>query len=180
MLLGTGMANIVWGSTKTQLMKNFVVRYGIIGGCLSIGLGVFNWFFIAKAFGNPASQVVGYLSIVVALLCVPLGIKYFRDKLNDGMVSFAQGFKIGIGITAINAIMTFFYGMLFFVFVRDDFRQWQESEMTAGELARFQAQMAQLPEFVSGPWFQGLILFLTICLIGSIINLISSLLLKRA
>ena len=161
-------------------MKKFVLRYGLIAGCLLVGLGLFNWFFIAQMFGYNASEIFGYLSIILALLCIPLGIKYFRDKLNDGMVSFGEGFKIGMGITFVTSIIMFFYSMLFWVLAGDDFMKWREKVLTESELKQAQLQMAEMPDFVLSPWFQGLVMLLTVFLIGMIINLISSLALKNS
>ncbi len=159
-------------------MKKFVLRYGLLAGCLLVGLGLFNWFFIAQMFGYNASEICGYLSIILALLCIPLGIKYFRDKLNDGMVSFGEGFKIGMGITFVTSIIMFFYSMLFWVLAGDDFMKWREKVLTESELKQAQLQMAEMPDFVLNPWFQGLVMLLTVFLIGMIINLVSSLVLK--
>ncbi len=161
-------------------MKNFVLRYGIVAGCLSVTLALINWFFVARTLGKNASEVVGYLSVVVALLCVPLGIKYFRDKLNKGVVTFGQGFNIGIGITLINATIMFFYSVLFFVIEGENMQAWREREMSPVELEEVMAQLSAMPEFMTGPWGQGLVIFLMILLVGLIIDLISSLLLKRA
>jgi len=161
-------------------MKNFILRYGLIGGCISIVLGLFNWFFIAQKFGYNASQFVGYLSIILGLLCIPLGIKYFRDNLNDGVVSFREGLKIGIGITLVTSIIMFFYSLLFFVFAGDDFKTWYEKGLTESELKQAELQMAEMPDFILSPWFQGLITFLIIFFIGLIINLVSSLALKSS
>ncbi|MDN5202670.1 DUF4199 domain-containing protein [Fulvivirgaceae bacterium BMA10] len=159
-------------------MKNYVLRYGLLGGCVSIGLGLFNWFFIASTLGHNASQFIGYLSLILALFCIPLGIRYFRDKLNDGAVSFGEGFKIGAGITFITSLMVFLYSALFFVFAGDDFNAWREKGLTQSELEQVRQQMVEMPEFVLNPWFQGFVMFLMAFLIGMIINLISSLVLK--
>ena len=161
-------------------MKNIVLRYGLIAGCLLIGLGLFNWFIIAQMFGYNASEIFGYLSMILALLSIPLGIKYFRDKLNDGMVSFGEGFKIGMGITIITSVIMFFYSMLFWVLAGDDFMKWREQVLTESELKQAQLQMAEMPDFVLSPWFQGLVMLLTVFLIGMIINLVSSLALKNS
>ena len=161
-------------------MKNFVLRYGIIAGCLSVALASINWFFVAQTFGQTPSQVVGYLSVIIALLCVPLGIKYYRDKLNKGVVSFGQGFNIGIGITLINATIMFFYSLLFFVIEGEKMQAWREQGMTHAELEEFLAQIAAMPQFAASPWFQALITSLMIFLVGLIINLISSMLLKKS
>jgi len=161
-------------------MKNYILRYGLIGGSLSIGLGLFNWFFIAQTFGYNASQFAGYLSIILGLSCIPLGIKYFRDNLNDRAVSFNEGFKIGIGITLVTSIIMFSYSMLFFVLAGDEFDKWRKKGLTASELEQAELQMAGMPDFILSPWFQGLVTFLIIFFIGLIINLVSSLVLKSS
>ena len=159
-------------------MKNYILRYGLLGGCLLIVLGLLNWFIIAPIGYNP-SQIAGYLSIILALGCIPLGIKYFRDKLNNGAVSFGKGFRIGLGITLVASIIMFLYSMLFFVVAGDDFMDWREANLTESELEKAQMQLEQMPDFILAPWFQGLVMFFTVFLIGLIINVISSMALKR-
>ena len=154
-------------------MKNYILRYGIIGGSLSIVLGLLNWFFIAQTFGYNASQFAGYSSIIIALLCIPLGITYFRDKLNNGAVSFVEGFKIGLGITFVTSVIVSLYNMLFFVFAGDDFSKWYSKEQA-------ELQMAQLPDCILSPWFQGIVGLVMVLMIGSIISLVSSLVLKNS
>lgn len=161
-------------------MKNYALRYGLISGCVLILLGLANWFFIAKPFGYDASQVFGYLSMVVALLAVPIGVKYFRDQLNQGAVSFGQAFKIGMGISLISSIIMFFYSMIFFSVAGDEFMSWYKEGLSPQELEVAEAEIAALPEFVWSPMFQGVIMFITVLLIGLIISLISSVLMKRA
>lgn len=161
-------------------MKNYVLKYGLIAGIINITLGLSNWFTIAQAFGPSISQTVGYLSMVLSLMCIPLGIKYFRDKINNGNVSFAKGFRVGLGITLIASVITFFYSALFFVFAGDSFDEWSKKGLSASELEAYELRLVQTPDFVFTPWFQGLILFLSVFMIGSIINLISSLVLRRS
>lgn len=152
-------------------MKKFMIRYGVIGGTVAITLGLLNWFLIAKPLGYAASQWIGYLSIIIGLLCIPLGIKYFRDKLNGGIVSFKQGFKIGMGITFMAALVMAIYSAIYFVVGLDDFVEWRNASL--GEDA------TPLPDIALTPWFQGLVMFVTAMLIGLIINLLSALALKK-
>ncbi|MEK6154069.1 DUF4199 domain-containing protein [Flavobacteriaceae bacterium 3-367] len=161
-------------------MKNYMLRYGLWGGGISIGLGLINWFTVAQIYGPGVSQVIGYLSIVLSLMCVPLGIKYFRDKLNRGKLTFAHGFKIGSGITLIASLVTFLYSILFFELAGERFDEWSRKGLSETEIGALEAQLLQSPDFVYTSWFQGFVLFLTVFLIGMIINLISSLLLKRS
>ncbi|WP_422105195.1 DUF4199 domain-containing protein [Winogradskyella sp.] len=160
-------------------MKKFVIRYGILGASISIALGLLNWFFIAPAYGPKTSESIGYLTIIISLLTIPLGIKYYRDKLNNGLVSFKDGFKIGTGITLIASIIMGLYGMLFFAIEGDDFEAWQQKWFSPEELAQAQLQMATMPEYMQTPLFQGVVMFIMVFLIGTIINLISAIVLKR-
>ncbi|MEM7298732.1 MAG: DUF4199 domain-containing protein [Bacteroidota bacterium] len=161
-------------------MKKVTFRYGIIGGCISISLGLINWFTISQYYGPAASQLVGYFSIIISLMCVPLGIRYFRDTLNGGNISFAKAMKVGLGITGVFTTVSFVYGILFFVFAGDDFETWRKEGMTQQELEQLEAQMAQTPDFMLSPLFQGLLFVVTVFLIGLIIDVISSLVLKRS
>ncbi len=159
-------------------MKKFVIRYGILGASISIVLGLLNWVFIAPVYGPNISETVGYLSIVMSLLTIPLGIKYFRDMLNDGSVSFSEGFKIGAGITLIAAIIMGLYGMLFFLIEGDDFMAWHKQWAT--QIDMHQTNVSDMPDYMLSPLFQGIVMFIMVFLIGIIINLVSVLILKRA
>lgn len=160
-------------------MDKFIFKYGVIGGLVSSILGTLNWLFIAQSVGVSASQAVGYLSITFSLLCIPLGIRYFRDKLNNGQVSFSQAIKIGVGITNIAAIVMAIHSVLFFAFQQEEFLEWQKDGLSDAELIAFNEQLTQMPDFAYSPWFQGLVMFLMVFLIGAVISMISSLLLKR-
>lgn len=160
-------------------MKNYVIRYGLIAGSISIGLGIINWFTISQWYGPTVSRAVGWLSIILSLMCVPLGIKYYRDKLNNGSVSFSKGFRIGIGITFVASIAIFIYSMLFYVLAGDSFDEWSRQGLSEAELIELQMQIEQTP-IVYSYWFQSLILAISVFIIGMIINLISNLALKRS
>ena len=161
-------------------MPNYVLRYGLIGGSISIALGLINWFTIAQSYGPKVSQTIGYLTVILSLMCIPLGIRYFRDKHNGGTITFSKGFRIGLGITTIFSLMTFLYSVLFFVFAGDTFDQWTKKGLSKTELIEMQRRMEETPDFALTPWFQALILFVTVFLIGVVVNLLSCLILKRS
>lgn len=160
-------------------MKKYVLKYGIIGGLISSILGTLNWFLIAKYIGVYGSQVVGYISITLSLLCIPFGVRYFRDKLNHGQVGFGQAFRIGLGITVIAGIVMAIHSILFFAFQKEEFLEWQRKNLSQAELLAFNEQLAQMPDFAHTPWFQGIVMFFMVFLIGAVVNVISGLLLKR-
>lgn len=157
---------------------NYKIKYGIAGGIISSILGTLNWLIIARPMGVSASQLVGYMSIAISLLCIPFGIRYFRDKLNEGKVSFSQGIKIGLGITSMAGLVMAIHSMLFFLFQKDEFIEWQKRDLDESALIAYNEQLAQMPDFAFAPWFQAIIMFTMVFLIGAAINLISSAVLK--
>lgn len=156
-------------------MRKLVVKYGLIGGILCSGLGLLNWFLVAPNTDPATTQLLGYFAAILALLCVPLGIIYFRDKLNKGVISFVQGFKIGLGISLILSLVVFGYSLLFFLIVGDDYNEWKFQQLSTES----STEMDRIADSLSSLWLQSLIVFLSVFLIGLIISLISSLLLKR-
>ena len=159
-------------------MKNYIIRYGIIGGIISSILGTLNWIFFADALGVSGSQTMGYTSIAVSLLCIPFGVRYFKNEINNGTVNFGQAFKIGLGITSIAGIVMAIHSMLFFALQKDEFMEWQTKNLSDAELTAFNEQLAQMPDFAYTPWFQGIVMFVMVFLIGAIVNVISALVLK--
>lgn len=159
-------------------MKSYILRYGAIGALLMIVLALVNWFIFAPNFGVGISQLFGYLGIILSLLCIPLGLKHFKNVINSGVMSFGQGFKIGTLITLVVSIIMFIYGMLFFVFQGDEFREWQFKGLEGEELEMMQNQMDAMPEMAMTPWFQGIIMFLLVFTIGFVVTLLSAFILK--
>ncbi len=161
------------------MLKRYIFKYGFVGGLVASVFGTLNWLLIAKPLGVAGSQSVGYLTITLSLLCIPLGVKYFRDKLNNGVVSFVQALKIGLGITGVAGIVMAVHSVLFFAFQKEEFIAWQRSDLTPTQLVAFDEQLAQLPDFAYTPWFQGIVMFCMVFLIGAVVNVISALILKR-
>lgn len=161
-------------------MKRYMLRYGLAGGGIMIVLGLLNWWTIAPNFSITTSQVIGYLGIFLALLCVPLGVRYFRDQLNDGAVTFSRAFRIGISISLIVAVSMFLYGMLFHIFQGEEFMEWQRKNLDPESLAKMEAQLDAMPDFALMPWFQGVILALITFFMGLIMTLLSALFLRSS
>ena len=163
----------------TTTVKTSIVKFGVGGAVLLIVLGLLNWFLIAPNFGVTASQTIGWLGIILSLLCIPLGIRYFRDNINNGSASFGEGFRIGIGISIVTSVIMFFYAMLFFVFQGNEFREWQLKGLEGQQLEAMKAQLAAMPEYAMTPWFQGLVFFLMVFLIGLAMTLLGAFICKK-
>ena len=160
-------------------MKNYIIRYGLLAGLVLMVLSWLNWFTIARFLGYNASEFFGYFSMFVGLMAIPLGIKYFKEQINDGKVSFGSAFQVGMGITAIASIIMFLHSAFFFFVQGDAFLTWYEASMSPEEWEVAQAQMATMGDSFMSPWFQGLVMLLTVLLMGLIISLLASLVMKK-
>lgn len=74
-------------------MKKTVLKYGGYGLITAAVL-----FFLALTFGKnlsySAQEVIGYTSMIASLSFIFFGIKHYRDKVNNGAVSFGKALVI--------------------------------------------------------------------------------------
>ena len=80
-------------------MKRNILTFGGIAGLV---FGVFNICFALLNQKYPehvGNYFVGYAVMVIAFSFIFVGVKNFRDKFNQGHVSFGKALKIGLGIT---------------------------------------------------------------------------------
>src|SRR5690606_18133839 len=117
-----------------------------------------------------------------------IGIKNYRDKYNDGVISFGRAFKVGLFITLIASTM-YVVGWLidYYFFVPDFMDKYiqhvlinaEREGATAAELAVQAKDMADYKELYKNPVMVILITYSEVLPIGLIVTLISALILKR-
>ncbi len=147
-------------------MKTSVIRfsgYGILVG--------FAAFLAGLTFDITTNEAIGYATIVAALLFVYFGIRHFRDKQNNGKVSFKQGIVVGLLISAFTAIGIAAADYIYTAFVNPDFF------IEYAEKIKAENPTAEIQEFTSAQ--AAVFMFAIVFIIGLIISLISSLILQR-
>lgn len=87
-------------------MRKIVLVYGLIAGVI---LGAM-FFITAPLWDNGTitldnGMFVGYGTMVVALSLVFFGVKSYRDNHKHGVITFGQGFKVGILITIVACVL---------------------------------------------------------------------------
>ncbi|NHF60626.1 DUF4199 domain-containing protein [Flavobacteriaceae bacterium TP-CH-4] len=166
-------------------MKKTVVRYGLYGAITICVLFLLGWF-AGKNLDYSTQEIIGYASMIVSLGFVYVGIKHFRDKENNGSISFKKALTIGVLISLITAIA---FGILdvFYIAINPEFTTEYYAHVTEDMKAtlpaeEFKIKLAELEsqkELFSNPIFSFLLMALTVLIIGFIISLISALLLQR-
>lgn len=167
-------------------MKNTILRFGI-WSALSICILFLISSLLLKDLDFNTQEIYGYVSIIVSLSFVFFGIKHFRDRENNGLLSFGKGLLIGLLITLF-ASMTFgIYNVVYVEYIDPNFMTEyynhsveQVSKTLSGtELQVKLKQMEDEKDMFSNPFMNFSLMFLTVFMIGFIISLISSLILSK-
>jgi len=169
-------------------MKKAVYRYGLISSIFFIGLFLVQYVLIKKLKDDwDTREIIGYASIVLALTFVFIGIKYFRDKINNGYLSFGQGMKLGLLITLFPAVLFGIWSLIYEYWLDPDFNEKYfnskieelRKSVPADQFAVKAKEMESFKELSANPVFAFGLMFLTVFLIGVVITIISTFILKR-
>ncbi|NER18047.1 DUF4199 domain-containing protein [Spongiivirga citrea] len=167
-------------------MKKTVLRFGLFGAITICVL-----FVLALSLGSgldySAQEIIGYSSMIISLSFVFFGIKHFRDKENNGVVTFKQALKIGLLISLLTALAFGVLDTLYTQLVNPDFAteyytdyiKKLEETVPAEELEAAVATAEIQKELFSNPVMSFLLMAVTVFVIGFIISLLSSLVLQR-
>ena len=167
-------------------MKKTVLRYGAYGAVTICILFLISWFAL-NDLSLSIQEVLGYVSIVLSLSFVFLGIKHYRDSENEGKVSFKQALIIGVLISLITALAFGILDVIYTEVLNPDFManyyenaaENLKSTLPADQVEAKLAELETQREMFANPIMSFLFMALTVFVIGFIISLISSLILQR-
>ena len=169
-------------------MKKVVLVYGIIAGLIVTGMMAFSTGYYCAKGDFEGGMIYGYSAMIIAFSMIFVAIKTFRDKQNGGIIKFGKAFKIGLFISLI-ASTIYVIGWLinYYLFIPDFMDKYaaamvskaQTSGISADELAKKTAEMAQMKEWYKNPLFVILMTYVEILPVALVVSLISALILKR-
>jgi len=169
-------------------MKKVILVNGVIAGLIVSVLMVVSAMYYKSSGDFENGMIYGYASMILAFAFIFVGIKTFRDRYNQGLISFGKAFKIGVLITLIAStfyvatwLIEYFY---FFTDFADKYAESTLAKARAGgaseaELAKQSAEMKSLAEWYKNPFFNALITYTEILPVGLLVSLISALFLKK-
>lgn len=167
-------------------MKNTVIKYGLYGlisGFLLFGLP----FILGMGVDNDYGELIGYTAMVLSLLFVYFGIKYYRDKVNGGKVSFLKAITIGMLIALFSALGVAIFDYIYTTQINPDFAteyleysiNKMEETLSSAEVEAKSAELTQQMKDYGSPVFMAIMMFTSVIILGFIISLISGLILQR-
>src|SRR4029078_1931774 len=89
-------------------MKRTVIIYGLIAGAVVSAFMTITMLSTAKdetLHAGALSMVIGYLGMLIAFTFIFVAIKSYRDKQNNGIISFGKAFGMGLLISLIASTM---------------------------------------------------------------------------
>ncbi len=167
-------------------MKKTVLKYGGYGAITICILFLLSWY-VFDNLSFVSQEVLGYTSMVLALLFVFFGIKHYRNKENNGQITFGKALTIGVLISLITALV---FGLLDVLYIEvlnpsfmDDYYastvEQMKQSLSPEEFKERQAEIESQKAMFSNPLFSFGLMAMTVFVIGFIISLISSLILQR-
>ncbi len=163
-------------------MTKTIAVYGLIAGIIvAVAMAV------SMAIGVH-SIVLGYLSMLVALSMVFVGVKKYRDEQLGGVIGFLPAAGVGLGISLIAAL---FYVVAWEVYLYStDYGFMAEyangviaslraEGASAAEIAHKQAELDALAESYRDPAIRFLITLSEIAPVALLVTLVSALLLRN-
>jgi len=168
-------------------MKSTVFRYGLYSVIAIVALSAIEMFIIEPNTNFSTSEIAGYLIMLISMIFVFIGIKHYRDHVNNGSLTLGQGLKVGILIVLIPSVAFGLFDLLYTKVINPGWMENYYAKMlenikktTAPE--KLDATLKSLQankELFSNPIMEFLLMALTVFIIGFIVTIISSLTLRR-
>lgn len=165
-------------------MKKIIVRNGLIGGLIVAAVMVFSTITFMRYPENfDSSMIIGFSGMFLAFIFVFLGIRQFRDKINEGKLNFLEGLKIGLLIALITSTIYVVVWMFEYNFFFPDFAEKYAEYIVKNAKPEELAEVTKSANDVKDIYKNQLMIFLytytEVLPIGIVFAIISALILKR-
>jgi Protein of unknown function (DUF4199) len=169
-------------------MKKIVIVNGLIAGAIVSAMFLITMGLYHNQGNFDGGMWIGYASMLLAFSLIFVAIIRYRDKYNNGAISFGKAFRIGLYITLIaSTIYVVAWLVDYYVFIPDFADKYAASMIdklktsgaSAAEIAATTKQMDSFKEMYKNPVMVVLFTYLEILPVGLLLTLIAALILKR-
>jgi hypothetical protein len=170
-----------------KIMGRIIAVYGVISGVIVV-LGMVINISVVSDHGA-MGMVAGYLSMLVALIFVFVGVKRYRDVHLGGVIGFGKAFGVGLGIGLVSALFYILGWEVYMwrtggTFMTDYIAQSIEDMRAAGkpaaEIARFSSEIGAMAEQYKNPLFRMALTLTEILPVALLVSLVSAALLRKS
>jgi hypothetical protein len=171
-------------------MKRTILIYGAIAGAV-VSLFMSITMLISASDGKihtgASSMVIGYLGMLIAFAFIFVAIKSYRDKQNDGVISFGKALGMGLLISLIASTLY----VITWAIVYKNFLPGYMDQYCAAAIEEAKASLSgaalqdkineinSAKDMYATPWGFTLFTYAEILPVGILVSLIAALVLKR-
>ena len=169
-------------------MRRIVLIFGSISGIVLVLMMFLTMPLMGENVDFDSGEWLGYISMIVALSTIFIGIKSYRDKELAGHIRFGKAFQVGILITLVTAAF-YVAGWMLYLHTSDSnfmdtYYQHSVEKIKASDLpeAEISAKIADMENFkvlYKNPFVQIGVTFMEIFPVGLLITLISAAILRK-
>jgi Protein of unknown function (DUF4199) len=168
-------------------MKKPVLIFGLISGAILSLMMVITLPFIDQ-IGFDNGMIIGYTTMVISFLLVFFSIRWYREEIGGGKITFARAFTVGILTTLISCVFyVVSWEIIYFNFLPDFVEEYasyalEKARASGASLQDLETQRQQLEimaQRYKNPVFNAAITFLEPFPVGLLITLISAAILRR-
>ena len=152
-------------------MKSTVLKYGSYGLIVGFIIFILHLSLGIDNLDYSTNEILGYVSIFLSLSFIFFGLKHYRDKVNNGVLSLGKAITIGILISLLVGLGIAIADFVYTKFIDPEFFN------RYTELMIEQGKADQVIEMTSTT--AALFMLVLVTVIGFIISLISGLILQR-
>jgi uncharacterized membrane protein len=167
-------------------MLRTILIFGVAAGVL-VAVPMFSALVFTQQVGA-SSQLFGYAVMLAALSLIFVAVKGWRDRALGGVIKFVPAFLMGLGISAVAAVIYVIgweitLALTDYAFIESYSAAVIDAARTKGattaELQAMSARMAEFGEQYRNPLFRLPLTFIEIFPVGLIVSLVSALLLRN-
>jgi len=168
-------------------MQKIAITYGILSGTITIATLILG-LVVSDGGSFLSSEIFGYLTMIVALSMIFIGIKRYRDQQLGGVIRFLPAFAMGLAIAVIAAIIYTFVWELYLMtsgydfidsYVNSAIEAKRAAGLSADKLAQEIAALEEMRSDYGKIYIRVPMTFLEIFPVGLIIALLSAALLRN-
>jgi Protein of unknown function (DUF4199) len=167
-----------------------ILRYGLVAG-LIVAVPMLYLMLTATSpeSGPHSSALYGYLTMIVALTAVFLGIKHYRDHVLGGVIRFGRALAVGLGISAVASTVYVIGWELALAWTGADVAQFygnmmieaaRSADASAPDLQKAIKEAASFVRMYRNPLYRMPMTFIEMFPVGVLISLISAALLRNS
>jgi hypothetical protein len=166
-----------------------VLIYGVIAGLVVAVPMVATMVALTAETAPDNGALYGYLTMIVALTAVFLGVKHYRDKVLGGVVRFVPALLVGLAISAVASVIyaigwemsLALTGFDFpAVYMREMVEGARASGASAAEIERITQQAEGFARLYANPLYRFAVTFVEMFPVGVVIALVSAALLRNS